>query len=222
MPDTNALDAFVTFSEDSAIAGEVVKKIVGETKDSVERDYTSMQVISYAFGSSNSGEWTDPTATAGERNLQAPSIDNVTIDKMVDSGTPSLFEALCLGCRYKNVWLWQRRAGGAAKASGDYFFKVTLGDVVVASQQIDSDTPPKEKLSLHFNEIWVEYISQKVTGDMTKTPIVGYWHREKSQDPRYNKGKAKEAEQMSGEDLDKRIDDRLKRLGLLKSGATPR
>jgi type VI protein secretion system component Hcp len=160
----DGIDAFITFSK-GKMNGQRAPAVEGEAQDKVEKEYTSSQILSYAFSFALEGDQTEETST----QTHHPKANEVTVTKMVDTASPTLFQNFCGATQYDNVWIYQRRAGGLKGMSGDYFWMITLGDVTVTSLRWDGDGYPRETIGLHFEELWVDYVGQKHTGALDQS-----------------------------------------------------
>jgi len=212
----DSIDAFVTFSQGTINGRQRAREVKGEAQDKIEKDYTSSQLQSYSFGFSLEGDLSEETSDQkGNTQSHHPKANEVTITKPVDTASPTLFENFCAATQYDNVWIYQRRAGGKKGLSGDYFWMVTLGEVTVTSLRWEGSGYPTETIGLHFEEIWVDYVPQKHTGelDQSKKPPTGHydWHSAPN--------KMGESGSVSSTDIDAAVEraiEKLRKAGKLK------
>jgi type VI secretion system secreted protein Hcp len=163
------IDAYLTFGQ-GRVGRQSFPQIQGEAQDSIEKDYTSSQIDRYTFGFSRSRD-SENTAKAEEGGFPTGlSFDKVSITKKIDSASPALLRAICVGARFDEVWLYQRRAGGAKGKSGDYFWMITLTHVEIARLSWDgsADGIPTETIELEFGGVDADYVPQKHTGELDK------------------------------------------------------
>ena len=167
------IDAYLTFMGGKAGRG-AAPVIEGETKDAVEKDWSSMQIQSYDLSFDMVAEQTEETVTkTGENVAHNPEFGAVSITKLIDKASPMLLQALYLAARYDEAWIVQRKAGGSKGQSGDYFWEIKLGEVAIKSlkwRASDSGSPT-EDITLEYNTITAYYRPQKRSGELENTAI---------------------------------------------------
>src|SRR5262249_37942585 len=87
---------------------------------------------------------------------------------------PQLLNALKNATRFERVLISQRKAGGKAGRSGDYFWIIELRDVLISSLQWSAQDsgPTGETLMLtYYDGITVEYFKQNPDGTLVKSAI---------------------------------------------------
>jgi type VI secretion system Hcp family effector len=167
------IDAYLTFIGGRAGRG-AAPVIEGETKDVVEKDWSSLQIQSYQLDFEMVAESTEETVTkAGDGVAHNPEFGPVTISKFVDQASPMLLQALHLAAQYDEVWICQRKAGAAQGQSGGYFWEIRLGTVAIKKLQWRASDSgyPVEDITLEYETITAYYRQQKRTGELIDTAI---------------------------------------------------
>ncbi len=167
------IDAYLTFMGGKAGRG-AAPVIEGETKDAVEKDWSSMQIQSYDLSFEMVDEQTEETVTkTGEGVAHNPEFQPVTISKFIDKASPRLLQALHMAAQYDEVWISQRKAGGTQGQSGGYFWEIRLGTVAIKSLKWRAAESgyPTEDITLVYQTITAYYRPQKRTGELTETAI---------------------------------------------------
>lgn len=172
-----SIDAFVWFGKGRAGRNQrgAAPQIKGETTDAAYRDTGAIQIKSYTF------EFTMQTQGSEEKEgekgtdeLPDPTFEPVKITKTVDTASPLLFEALCIGAKYDQVDIAQRKAGGHGEHSGAEFWRVELKDVTIESVNWSTaDTGEvTENISLRYEYIKITYQPQSHRGGMDKPAVI--------------------------------------------------
>jgi type VI secretion system Hcp family effector len=161
------LDAYLTFGEGSYGKNARPINIEGETTDTFETQFKSVQIKRYDLGFQHDRKATEEWKPGeGDSVPHDPTFEPVTITKVVDVSTPSLLVALYVGAVFDNVWIWQKKAGASKERTGDYFFKIELLDANITSLSWSASDggPPEETLKLEYRGISLEYVPQQKTG----------------------------------------------------------
>lgn len=123
--------------------------IKGESQDVGHKD--EIDVVSYHWGIVN--------ARGPARSQE------ITVVKLVDLASPSLFDACCSGDVIKEAQIGVAKAG--ARDKGEIFYKVVLEEVLVTGVKSaggTSDAHPMEEMSLNYGKIELEYREQNPDG----------------------------------------------------------
>ena len=140
-----------------------VAGIPGESTDKGHKDW--IEVLSYSLGVAN------PTSPGGGGSSR-PSFSDVNFSKLVDSSSPSLFEAVASGQHIADAVLELVKSGGKAS---EPFLKYTFTDVLITSYQVSGGGDiPVDSFSLSYGKIKMEFFPQKPDGSLG-SPIVGEW-----------------------------------------------
>lgn len=115
-----------------------------------------VELLNWGWGASAS--WSVGSQPVGRPNFQA-----LTVEKYVDSATPSLMRALASGARLEEAVLTAEPVTGGLS---DPFLTIRLGDVVVASVVNGGTvgTAFRETVRLGYNVVEVEYRPVDRTG----------------------------------------------------------
>ena len=144
-----------------------IEGIDGESKDAQHTD--EMECLSYSFGGHQSG--TMHSGTGGGSGKV--SIQDLTITKYVDKGTPNIFASLCSGKHQTEATLTLRKAGDPPV---EYLIvkmkKVLVSGYSVAGSQGDERTI--ENISLNFEEVRLTYTPQADDGSAEAEIITGW------------------------------------------------
>jgi type VI secretion system secreted protein Hcp len=118
-----------------------------------------IQLLAWSWGMSQSGTThTGSGGGAGKVNVQ-----DLSFTHYVDSASPNLMKACCLGTHYDTGVLTMRKAGGAPL---DYV-KLTLTDIIVTSVSSGGSGGEdllSENVSLNFAKFKYEYQPQDAKG----------------------------------------------------------
>lgn len=91
------------------------------------------------------------------------SVQDLTITKYVDKGTPAMVMACCSGKHFKEATLTVRKAGDKALE----YLKITMKDALISSISTGGDNGTDrltENVTLNFAEFKLEYLPQKPDG----------------------------------------------------------
>lgn len=182
MADGEKIDAFLYFGH-QIDGGKGPKKIDGETSDSIESEVTadygkSMGISGYQFSGTAHPEGSaeqhrkdmERARTDPKFNPYEPVIQPITITKAIDAASPFLLAAMWFRVEYDVAWIVQKKAGGQAKRSGEYFWEIYLENVVVESLNWSAEAGGgvTETLTLSFMNIQATYHVQDRHGNIEK------------------------------------------------------
>ncbi len=141
-------------------------EVVGETSDSVFTKKKAFEINHFSFGASCSesvlGKNGAPP-TAGKA-----AFNQVSVDKVVDFASVSLYKACTQGTIFPTIMLVVRRAGGDPLLYLQYCLRVT--QVVGLTWDGGSGTERvKETLSISFKAMGMFYIKQSIAGGTNAT-----------------------------------------------------
>jgi type VI secretion system secreted protein Hcp len=142
--------------------------VKGESKDSKHKD--EVDVLSWSWGMSQSGTMHSGSGGgAGKVNVQ-----DLSLTKYVDKGSPNLMMSCCSGKHYKEALLTVRKAGDKPLE----YIKITMKEVLVSAVSTGGsggEDRITENITLNFASFKVEYSPQKAdgTGDAA---IECAWH----------------------------------------------
>jgi type VI secretion system Hcp family effector len=162
------LDAFLTFGQGWANSKSI--EIDGETTDSFEKGFGSSQLTQYSMGFSlDTAAGTETDNNSGDTATHSPELKPIQVTKMVDSASPMIMQAMTIGTRFEDVWIWQKKSGASKTKSGDYFWMIHLENVNISDCTWSADDGSlTETLTLTYQKIDVEYKKQLPTGELDK------------------------------------------------------
>lgn len=131
--------------------------IKGESTDDKHKDETD--VLAWSWGMTQSG--TTHTGTGG--GAGKVSVNDLSITKYVDKGTPTLIISCCNGKHFDQGLLTVRKAGENPLE----YLKITMKEVLVTSVSSGGsggEDRLTENITLNFAEFKVEYTPQKADG----------------------------------------------------------
>jgi type VI secretion system secreted protein Hcp len=131
--------------------------VKGESVDSKHKDETD--VLAWSWGMSQSGT-THMGSGGGSGKV---SVNDLSITKYVDKGSPTLIISCCNGKHFPEAVLTVRKAGGTALE----YIKITMKEVLVSSVSTGGsggEDRLTENISLNFAEFKVEYTPQSAKG----------------------------------------------------------
>ena len=164
-----AVDIFARFE---AATGSPIKSIEGETMDTVMKSYIELKSISYGVENAV----TIGSATGGAGGGKAV-FQEVVIEKLLDSASPLLFQALTTGAHYGTVTIAFRKSGGTTAKAGQPYLIVILKTVFVKEINVaaaSGDDAPAETIKLAVGAISIDYSKQMTDGSMTRMPLVSW------------------------------------------------
>jgi type VI secretion system secreted protein Hcp len=134
-----------------------IDDVKGESVDSKHKG--TIDVLAWSWGMSQSGT----THVGGGGGAGKVSVQDISITKYVDKGSPTLMAACCSGKHFKEAVLTVRKAGDKPLE----YIKLTMKEVIVSSISTGGsggEDRLTENLSLNFAEFKVEYTPQKPDG----------------------------------------------------------
>jgi type VI secretion system Hcp family effector len=191
-----SIDAFVWFGKGRAGRNQrgAAPQIKGETTDTAYRDSGAIQIRNYTFDFTMQTEGSEEKeGNKGTEELPDPTFAPVKITKTVDTASPLLFEALCIGAKYEKVDIAQRKAGGHGAHSGAEFWHVELRDVTIDNVNWSATETGEltESFSLRYEYIKITYQPQSHKGGIDKPSAVIREHRLKGAEGLKDKDKKK-------------------------------
>lgn len=142
--------------------------IKGEARDDKHKD--EIDVLSWSWGLSNSGS----AHVGGGAGSGKVDVDNLTITKYVDSGTPELALSTASGRHHKKATLTVRKAGGDNPVE---YLKIHMTEVIITSLKTGAsggEDRLTEKVNLNFAEYEIEYTPQKPDGTPDASKKTGW------------------------------------------------
>ena len=134
-----------------------IEGVKGESKDAKHPGET--QVLAWSWGMSNSGTaHMGGGAGAGKVNVQ-----DLSITKPLDAGSPDLMMATCNGKHYKKATLVVRKAGEKPLE----YLKIEMDDVMITAVSTGGsggEDTLTENVTLNFANVKVIYKPQKADG----------------------------------------------------------
>lgn len=221
-----SIDAFVWFGKGRAgrdLRG-AAPQIKGETTDAAYRDRGAIQIKSYTFDFAMQTEGSEEKeGDKGTEELPDPKFEAVKIIKTLDTASPLLFEALCIGAKYDQVDIAQRKAGGHGQHSGAEFWHIELKDVTIETVNWSTaDTGEvTENISLRYEYIKITYQPQSHHGGMDKPSVIRE-HRLKGPEALKDKDNKKKTDGISDSQVSGVVDKviaELNRRGLIGHGS---
>ena len=128
--------------------------INGESTDDKHKEW--IEVLSYDWGVSQMAS--SSASSSGGGTTQRCDLQDLSIEKLLDSATPMLFKSCAKGDHIKEVKLELCRAGGDKLTYMEY----TLNNVVISSVSTDNQSgEPTESITFNYGKIKLNYIKQK-------------------------------------------------------------
>lgn len=131
--------------------------VKGESKDSAHAD--KIELTSWQFGASQQGSMHE----GGGGGAGKAMFQDLTVQKFVDSSSPTLWQHLTTGKHFATGKLIQRKAGGEKLE----YFIIDLKKILISSISTgggDGEDRLMESLSLNFEEFKLSYTPQKDDG----------------------------------------------------------
>jgi type VI secretion system secreted protein Hcp len=163
-----AVDIFVKFEKPS----NSKFAIIGESTDKFFKDWIQLSAVS--FGVENT---TTIGSGSGGAGAGKAKLSEISIQKPVDSTSPALFLALCMGAHYEQVTIAFRKPGGSTKQAPEPFYGITCRTVFVTNIQhaASGDSVPTESITLVYGALKMTYRKQKADGSFDPNPIETMW-----------------------------------------------
>ena len=140
--------------------------IEGESTDAKHVKWIELQSVQWDV----KREISAPTGGGAGREASLPKISELTLTKLLDRSSPSIFLNAVGGSQpIPTVTLELTNP-----TTGGVFYRITLTDVLVSSQQQTSsagEDKPRETISLNFTKIKIEYYYQDAKGTVAIPPV---------------------------------------------------
>ena len=118
----------------------------------------AIDILSFSFGASNSAVF-GPGASGGESRAGRADVSHVSIMKVLDKTSPSLFANCVTGDYINSVDVQYFKPMGNKQ---DVYFKIHMEKVIITSVQLSgSNENPTESVSFAFAKIKVSYNPEK-------------------------------------------------------------
>jgi type VI secretion system secreted protein Hcp len=158
------------------MAVEMFLDIEGVQGESQAKDFTNkIDIFSFSLGASNPSS----VATGTGSGAGKVSISSISVQKVVDKASPSLFLACCQGKHYTKGKVTVREAGGDAPIE---YLVLDFNQVFVDSISwgaASGGEKPSESISFSFAKITFSYKEQSGTG-AAETAIPAGWDLQKN------------------------------------------
>jgi type VI secretion system secreted protein Hcp len=153
------------------MAVDMFLNLAGIGGDSVDSKHKGeISIVSWSWGMSQSGSThLGPGSGSGK-----VSVSDITLTKYIDTATPNLLKACCLGTHIKNATLTVRKAGGNNPLE---YLTIKLFDIIVSSVSTGAsggEDKLTENLTLNFGQFEVDYIPQTATGSAGATIVMTF------------------------------------------------
>jgi len=142
------------------MAEDIFLKLTGITGESQDHKHKGeINVVSWSWGATQTGSM--HVATGG--GVGKVNVRDISITKRVDSATPALWQAMCVGKHIDTATLTVRKAGEHPLE----FLVITLTSVLVTGQDTGGgrgDELMTETMTLNFREFDIKYTEQRADG----------------------------------------------------------
>lgn len=147
-----------------------IEGVKGEARDKDAKHKGTTELLAWSWGMSNSGTAHSGTgAGAGKVNVQ-----DLSLTKYIDSGSPSLQLACCNGKHFPEALLTVRKAGENPLE----YLVIKMSEVMITSVSTGGsggEDRLTENVTLNFAKVEVTYTPQDATGK-AGDPIPFGWH----------------------------------------------
>lgn len=154
---SGAFDAFIKIGD-----------IKGESTDAKHAEWIELKSVQWDV----KREISSPSGGT-EREGSTPKVSELTLTKLLDRSSPSLFlNAVGGSSPIPSVILELTNT-----STNGVFYRLTLTDVMISSQQqtaTDGEDKPRETITLNFTKIKIEYYYQDAKGSMVAVPPVTF------------------------------------------------
>jgi type VI secretion system secreted protein Hcp len=137
--------------------------IKGESKDSKHKG--EIDILAWSWGASNSGN----AHTGGGAGAGKVHIQDISVTKWLDLGSPAIMNAVCVGKHIPEVILYVRKAGEKPLE----YLTITMKEVFVTSVSTGGsggEDRLTENITLNFAKFKVQYKEQADTGGAGASP----------------------------------------------------
>jgi type VI secretion system secreted protein Hcp len=144
-------------------------KIKGETQDAAQSKTNDMDVLAWSWGLSQSGTTHMGSGGGGGK----VNVQDLSFTKYVDSASPAIAQACCLGTHIPKCVLLCRKAGGKQQK----YLEITMEEVLVASVSNGGSGGQDrltENVSLNFGKVSYEYFKQDKDGNTKSAGALKY------------------------------------------------
>jgi type VI secretion system secreted protein Hcp len=147
---------------------------LGDLKgESLDKQYAGkFDVLAWSWGMSQSGT----THMGGGAGAGKVSVQDISITKWVDSGTPTMMGACCKGTHFPEGFLVCRKAGGDAPVE---YIKIELKEIIITSVSTGGsggEDKLTENVSLNFQSFKLSYQPQDEKGAKKGGAIDASWN----------------------------------------------
>jgi type VI secretion system secreted protein Hcp len=140
--------------------------IKGESTDAKHAEWIVLQSVQWDV----KREISAPTGGGAGRDASPPKISELTLTKLLDRSSPSIFLNAVGGSQTIPTVTLEL----VNTSTNGVFYRITLTDVLISSQQQTSSTSedkPRETISLNFTKIKIEYFYQDAKGTVAIPPV---------------------------------------------------
>ena len=152
-----------------------IEGIEGESKD--DKHPKEIEVLSWSWELNQSG--TMHHATGGGSGKV--TVEDVVVEKWIDSATNGLVAALTSGKHLKKSTLTVRKAGGPAQVE---YYKIEMNECIITrvaqGESFDDDERIREKINLNFASVKVIYQPQDNEGKPLGGEKTAGWDMQKN------------------------------------------
>jgi type VI secretion system secreted protein Hcp len=144
-------------------------KIKGESQDAAQSKANDMDVLAWSWGLSQSGTTHMGSGGGGGK----VNVQDLSFTKYIDSASPAIAQACCLGTHIPKCVLLVRKAGGKQQK----YLEVTMEEVLVASVSTGGSGGQDrltENVSLNFGKVTYEYFKQDKDGATKSAGVLKY------------------------------------------------
>jgi type VI secretion system secreted protein Hcp len=151
----------------------------GESLDKEYKDH--FDVLAWSWGASQSGT----THMGGGGGAGKVSVQDISITKWVDAGTPTMLGACCSGKHFPEGFLVCRKAGGDSPIE---YIKIELKEILITSVSTGGsggEDKLTENVSLNFQSFKLSYQPQDEKGGKKGGAIDTSWNMA-SNEPKFS------------------------------------
>jgi type VI secretion system secreted protein Hcp len=162
-----AEDYFLTIPRSGTSAA-----IEGETRDAVFAAKKGIVLSSFDWSAENTATIGSGTGGSGAGRAK---LNELTVEKRVDSASTALFQRLVTGQHIPGMVLYVRRAGATGPAAEGYL-TYTFGTAFVTSVRPSGDGEQmRERVTFAYGSIKQNYWQQTATGALIGSPLTTSW-----------------------------------------------